>query len=386
MNELEEYHDHGGGRELVNLQIPPEPGNEATSDLVAGILRRWYIVFLVFLVLCGAGLSAVWCCIRPVYHATGAIWVKADEQNIVTGDSEGELSNYEGFMNTQAEKITSSSVVQRVADALVDKDLSFFKDKPPGLLSKLEKWLGIARTKLEPARRLKDAILDESIMVAADGQSELIKVTMIDPNEEEAKQIVDAFITAYMEIEVVRSLEDENQQLKLLEAQRDVLSLQMDSDRQTMYQMGQEFGSVALGSREAMQLERIGDLYTMLTTVQAERIELEAQVKLLERTGGQPIPPAELLQIRQDQINADPAVLALMPTISLLEQELIVAKQTLQPMHPQLRSKAENLEAFKARLEELKQEAGQAFDERASEEAADAGRTQLVVLRNDLEQ
>jgi len=387
MNELEKYHDHAGGQELVNLQMPPEPGNEATSDLVAGILRRWYIVFLVFLVLCGAGLPAVWFHVKRVYSVTGAIRVEPDEQDIVTGDNIGAMSNYEGFMNTQAEKVTSSSVVQRVADALVDKNLSFFDDKPSGLISELEQKLGITQADLEPAARLKLAIVvDESIMVETDRSSELIKITMQNTNPEEAKQIVDAFITAYMEIEVVGALEDENQQLKLLESRRDVLSAQIDSDRETMYQLGQEYGSVSLESREGMQLQRIAELLTMLTTVEGERMELEAQVLLLERTKEQPMSPAQLIQMRQDHINQDPAVLALMPTISQLEQELIVAKQTLQQMHPRLRIKTENLEALKAHLDELKQEASQVFDERAAKEAADAGNKMLVAARSELEQ
>ncbi|MBC8218563.1 MAG: polysaccharide biosynthesis tyrosine autokinase [Planctomycetes bacterium] len=387
MNELEKYHDHAGGQELVNLQMPPEPGNEATSDLAAGILRRWYIVFLVFLVLCGAGLPAVWFNVKRVYNVTGAIRVKPDEQNIVTGDSEGAISNYEGFMNTQAEKVTSNSVVQRVADALVDKNLSFFDGKPSGLISKIEQKLGITQAELEPAARLKLAIVvDKSIMVETDRSSELIKVTMQNTDPEEAKQIVDAFITAYMDIEVVRALEDENQQLKLLESTRDILFTQMENDREKMYQLGQEFGSVSLENREGMKLQRVAELLTMLTTVQGERMKLEAQVQLLERTKEQPISPAELMQMRQDLINLDPAVLALMPTISQLEQEYIVAKQTLQPMHPGLRSKSENLEALKAHLDKLKQDASQAFDERAAKGAADAGNKMLVTVRSELEQ
>ena len=387
MNEFEEYHDHAGGQELVNLHMPPEPGNEATSDMAAGILRRWYIVFLVFLVVSGAGLPAIWFNVKPVYEATGAIRVEPDEQNIVTGDNESSISNYVGFMNTQAEKVASSSVVQRVADALVNKNLSFFNDEPSGLLSKVKQKLGIPRTKPEPAARLKLAIVvDESITVVADDRTELIKITMRSMDPQEAKQIVDAFITAYMDIEVVRSLEDENQQLKLLEAERDALAQRMDSDRETMYQLGQEFGSVSLQSREDMQLQRIAELLSMLTTIQGERIELEGRVQLLERTKEQPMLPAELLRMRQDYINQDPAVLALMPTISLLEQELIATKQTLQPMHPELRSKTENLDALKARLDELKEEASQAFDERAAKEAAEAGSRMLITVRSELEE
>ena len=58
--------------------------------------------------ICGAGLPAVWFHVKPVYNVTGAIRVKPDEQDIVTGDNVGEISNYEGFMNTQAEKVTAA--------------------------------------------------------------------------------------------------------------------------------------------------------------------------------------------------------------------------------------------------------------------------------------
>ncbi len=387
MNELEKHHDYAGGQDIVNLQIQPEPTEEATSDLVAGILRRWYIVFLVFLVLCGAGLPAVWTYVKPIYNVTGAIKIEPDEQNLVTGENEGAILNYESFMNTQAEKVTSSSVVQRVADALVDQNLAFFKDEPSDLVAKLQEKLGISRANVEPATRLKLALVsDQVIVVAADRTSELIKITMQNRDLEEGKQIVDAFIKAYMDVEVVSALEDENQQLRLLETQRDLLSAQMDNDSQTMYQLGQEYGSIALESREDMQIQRYADLLSRLTTVQAERIELEAQVLLLERTREQPISPADLLRMRQEHISQEPAVLAFMPAISQLEQELIVARQTLQPEHPELGRKAEQLEGLKTRLEELKQQASQAFDERAAKEAADAGNKQLVAARNDLEQ
>jgi uncharacterized protein involved in exopolysaccharide biosynthesis len=100
----------------------------------------------------------------------------------------------------KAEKVTSSSVVQRVADALRDKNLSFFDDEPAGLVTKWkQRLLGISPKPGIAARaRLKQAIVeDKSIVVAADRRSELIHITMHTTKPEEAKQIVDAFITTY---------------------------------------------------------------------------------------------------------------------------------------------------------------------------------------------
>ena len=386
MNELEKYHDHAGEHELVDLQIPPGSDGEAKSDLLAGILHRWYIVFLVFLVLCGAGLPAVWFHIKPIYNVTGAIRVKPDEQNIVTGDNEGAITNYESFMNTQAEKVTSSTVIQRVADILKGRNLSYFEDKPSSLVSRLEKKFGITRTKLEPAKKLKMAIVSEgTIVVAADRNSELIRISVQNTDEEEARQIVDAFITAYMEIEVDSEVKQQNLQLQVLEGERDDFAARIDNYRQKVYQLGQEFGNTVLEPRQQMMLDRVAELLNRLTNAEAERLGLETDILLLERTPEQAISSAELLRMRQEYISQDPEVVVFMPTISQLEQELIVAKQALQPLHPELRSKTENLAALKLHLEELKRKAGQEFDERAAKEATDAGNRRLVALRSELE-
>ena len=387
MNELDKYHDQLAGQEIVNLQIPPEQDNEATTDMVAGILRRWYIVLLVFLVVCGIGLPAVWLMVKPQYDVTGAIRVAPILADILSGeDDRGEISNYESFMNTQAEKITSSAVVQRVADDLVDKNLSFFKDESAGLVSKWKRKLLGIKTQTELAMKLKQAIVDQEIIIGASRGLELIKLSMKTTNIDEAKQIVDSFIKAYMEIEVISSDEDENRQLAILETRRDFLYEKIENDRQTIYQLGQEYGTVALEGRQDMMLERVSNLLNTLTNVEAERIKLEAQVQLLERTREQAISPEELLKMRQDFINQDPAVVAFTGNITQLEQQLIVAQQTLSPMNPELSRKTELLRILKGHLEDRKQEASVAFDELVAKETAEAGNKQLVTKRSELEQ
>lgn len=386
MNELEKY-DAVGGQDVVNFQAPPVPDSEATSDLLAGILRRWYVVLLVFLVVSAVGVPAVWMLVKPRYEVTGAIRLAPTNPDIITGTDTAQISDYERFMNTEAEKITSSSIVQRVADALVQRDLSFFRNEPTGLMARWKGKLTGPPAKLEPVARLKRAIVDEqSIVVAADRRKELIKVTMSGPYPEEAKQIVDAFINAYMELEVVSSNEDENRDLTLLESERDTLLEKMKNTRQTIHQLGQQYGEVALQGRRDMMLERVSNLLTTLTTVEAERIRLEAQVQLLERVGEQAIAPEELLKMRRDYINQDTSVIALMERITQLEQEIIAAKQSLSPTNPEIQNKVQTLDALKLRLEERKQEASKDFDDLVAKETAEAGNKQLVAVRSQLDQ
>ncbi|MHC4206167.1 MAG: hypothetical protein ACYSTT_16070, partial [Planctomycetota bacterium] len=251
MSELDKYQDQVIGQELVNMQIPPEQGDEGTSDMVAGILRRWYIVLLIFLLASGIGLPTIWFTVKPVHNVTGAIRVAPILADILSGEQDrGEISNYENFKNTEAEKIRSNTVIQRVADDLVDRDLSFFNDEPTGLVSKLKRKLLGPQPQLEPALKLKNAIVDDGVIAVGAGRNdELIKITMLSTNLEEAKQIVDSFIRSYMEIEVVSSNKVENQKLDVLAIRRDSLKERIENDRQTIYQLGQEFGDVALQGR-----------------------------------------------------------------------------------------------------------------------------------------
>ena len=85
MNELDKYHDPAVGQDVIDWQLPPDSGAAVTSDLVVGILRRWYIMLLVFLLMCAVGVPAVWLVIKPAYEVVGAVRVAPITEDIITG-------------------------------------------------------------------------------------------------------------------------------------------------------------------------------------------------------------------------------------------------------------------------------------------------------------
>jgi len=387
MNALEKYHDQVIEPRPTNFEVPPESGSETTSGLIVAMLRRWYIVLLVFFIMCSVGAPAIWFSIEPFYDVTGAIRVAPILPNILTGEADrGEISNYQSFMNTQAEMVTSSQVVQRVADNLADKNLAFFESEASKVATKLKLKLKNDKTKPEPASILKQAISNGIISVVPGKSTELIKVTMKSTNVEEGKQIVDAFIRAYMAIEVSSSTQSEDRKLTVLEDERKILAEKLQNQRATIRQLAQEYGTTALGDRQDMMLQRVTTLLGELTKLEARRINLEAQVQLLEQTKEQAIPTEQLLKMQQEYINADPMINVLTENIAQLDQALIVAKQTLAPTNPELKRKAELLEALKVRLEERKNEAGEAFGNLMSQELVKTGSQKLVNTRTELEQ
>jgi uncharacterized protein involved in exopolysaccharide biosynthesis len=232
MDNLDRYTAQVIEQKPAYLETPPEAGSQGTSDLVKGVLRRWYIVLLVFVVMCGLGVPAIWLLIEPLYNVTGAIRVAPIIPNILTGEAEqGVISNYESFVYTQARLITSKKVVQWVADTLADKNLSFFQKEPVGFVAKLKRQLKGAEANREPANVLKDAIQGGIITAAPARRTELIEVTVKSTNGNEAKQIVDAFISAYMALEGTRATQDENQKLATLESERKTLVQRLDDHR-----------------------------------------------------------------------------------------------------------------------------------------------------------
>jgi len=375
-----------GGQDIVEFETAPEPTSEAPK-LVEGILRRWYIVFAIFIIISGLGILAIWLLIKPVYVVTGKIHVAPILVDILTDTRDrGGISDYQSFMNTQAEMVTSSRVVQRVADNLKDRDLAFFRNEPKSIVSKLKRRLNPTNTKPESAWLLKRALIGKDITVSAPRDSELIEITMYSTEDNEATQIVDAFINAYMEIGVNSSTQDEDQKLATLEDERKVIAEKMDSLRKQIYQLAQEYGTATLSGRQDMMLRNVASLMSRVTELESTKTSLKAQEQLLEQTGEEPIAPDELMNMRQQYINRDTAVESMTEHITELERSLIVARQRLTQANPELKVQSELLENMKECLKELKDKASNEFDELLSEEVSKAGDTKLMNVRTTLEQ
>jgi succinoglycan biosynthesis transport protein ExoP len=367
MNMIEKHQSQPLSQNIVPLEVSTEPGADSFPNMIKPILRRWYIVLITFLVICAISIPAIWLSVKPMYAATAAIRVAPIIPSILFSDkdSEGVIPMYTNFVNTQADLIKSDQVLQRVADDLADKKLVFLK--------------GIAN----PVEKLRNALISEVITVDNDRNTELIKITMKSRDSTEAAQIVDAFVRAYMAIEVSKEAQGGDQKLAVLENEHKVLADKMERLRRIIHQMAEEYGSTVLTDRQEIMLKRIADIQAELTRIQTRKITLEAQQQLGQH---QEISSDKLFKMRYEFINADPTVRIISTNITELDQGLIVAKQTLAPTNPELQRKAELLESLKIRLEEKRQEVGKTFDEMMKQELQKNREEQLANVKAELEQ
>ena len=386
MNTIEKYEGASIERSPTGFEIPPGSGSGSTSGLITAVLRRWHIVVLVFLVMCAIGIPAIWLFLEPRYDVTGAIRVAPILSNILTGEADrGEISNYQSFMNTQADMVISPQVVQRVADDLANKHLTFFEDQITGIGAKLRRKMDTGKVKLDAANILKQAIYDGIITSASGRNSELMKVTMTSNNPEEAKKIVDAFIQAYMLVEVSNSMQGRGQQLTVLENEQKVLADKLGSQREAIQRLGQEYGSIALTGRQDMMLNRVSSLLAEQTKAEAKRMELETQIKLLEEKKPSSLPD-ELMRMREEYINSDIAMQELTRQLAQLEQDAMLSRQAMVPGNPLLQQKEEFVKTFQSRLDEKREEVGKKFDERMSKQVDKVNADRLANARLELEQ
>jgi len=387
MNDLEKYKGQVIEQKPLSFEMPSESDSQTSSNLIIAVLRRWYIVLLVVFIILAIGIPAIWFSIEPFYDVTGAIRVAPILTNIITGEADrGEISNYQSFMNTQAEMVISTQVVQRAADDLVDKNLTLFESKPTGFIAQLKQKLNNNKPKPGLVETLKHMVSNGVIAAVADRQTEFIRVTMRSTNPQESRQIVDAFIRSYMAVEVSSSAQNQDHRLTVLENERKVLAEKLQRQRQTITQLAQEYGTVALESRQDMMLQRVASLLAELTRIEANRINLEAQVQLLNQTNEQAVAPDQLLRMRQDYINNDPTLQVLTENIAQLDQEFIIARQNLASTNPELKRRDELLQALRVRLEERKQEASQMFNDLIASELVKAGNQKLANAQAELEQ
>ena len=202
---------------------------------------------------------------------------------------------------------------------------------------------------------------------------------------EETSQIVNAFVRAYMAVIVSDEARGGDQKLSVLEDERTVLAEKLNRQRETIQQMSKEYGAVALQGRQEMMMQRLASLLAEFTKIQTHKIELQAQVEMLEQFPSQGMDPEKLFQMKHNFINTDMAVQTLTTNVAQLEQGLIIAKQTLAPTNPELGRKAELLENLKVCLQQRRDEIGKNFDEMIVKQTQESGKDKLAFVKLELE-
>lgn len=354
MGELERY-DYGAlGQEVVQFDAPPEQLGGSMGELIIPILRRWYVIIGTWIIVCGIGLPAIWFLMEDKFDTRGRIRISPIVSRILFTDSDSErpMPNYENFMNSEAGRMGSTTVLNRVADELKNKNLSFFAET----------------TDLVGA--LRQAIAEGDITIMPERRTEFVSLSMTTSNPREAEQVINAIINAYMN--VVRAEEDSSSDstLNVLDEQKRTLEGRITLQKQEINRLLDEFGTGELDSRTQMMLQTVARLQQDLIAVTVQRIALEANMQMLEKGLEAPQSEADRIERQNAFINADPKVQSLTQNIRQYENQIILDRQMFNEKNPELQNKITLLEKFNLELEARRAELIKEFDERYATQSA----------------
>ena len=316
------------------------------GNLLRMVLRRWYIILLVTLVGWSAGIPAVWYLVKETYFTEGAILVKPILTNIITGDPDkGEISNYQVYMNTQAELIRRDIILERVEYSLRNEQLNLF---PPGS---------------NPMRVLRSLLENKVIIVNQKKGTYLLKILMSYPNAAEAEKVVNAFLNSYMAVDMASEAKGGGDKLNTLSDLKKDLQLEIAMLQKQIKEKSQEYGMDDLTSRRELYLAKVAVLRQQITTLEMEEIHLTSQVDFLHEVQSDTISASDLVTLRSDYINADLELQKYFIDIAEEEKSLIRDSILLTEAHPDLVLKKEAIAALKEMAEKRRLEVEKDFDE-----------------------
>jgi len=324
----------------VSYAARPGEGPPPGMGLLSMVLRRWRVVLLSVILLCGAGVPLIWLLMEPQYTAISAIEVAPVIRPIVFEEATDALPFYSKYVNTQAALIKSSRIIYPV---LEDPQVS----------------------RLPYVKQMEDPVkeLNEHLKATADRRSQLLVVSMTGESPEAITEIVNATVRVFMRIEGGAEATSEDAKLRTLERERDAAAERLRSLYEAVHQLGEEFGTTDLVEREKIMLSRVQGFQEELTKVQTARIALQAQAQFLTTTKPADSSSSALIRLRREYINADSVVSVLKQSVVQLEQQRVLASTKWRPQALEYQALKRSLDSLKTELDRAEKRSTAEFDD-----------------------
>jgi capsular exopolysaccharide synthesis family protein len=298
----------------------------------------------------------------------------------------GDLSGGDAFINTQATRMTSDNLLlQDVADALAGRNLILLSGAPQSRIEQILAMVSPTKRHLDPVRVLRDAIAAKAITATAIPRTDLIGVAMRSANPEEAKTIVNQFLSTCKARFGNKDKDVENMNFNVLATQIKLQAETIKKKREEINTKAEPFGTVSLAPLEEMGLSVQAKLIGEMINLASQKIGAETNVKLLDETAKVELATEQNASLRTTYVNSDPMVSELSKSIVSMERDLIT-QQALVKEHPRLSQELAALEGLKAKLADKRKELEDEYDSGAVTRQKDAVAAKKRLAEMELEQ
>jgi polysaccharide biosynthesis transport protein len=270
------------------------------------IKRRWMILVFTFAVLLIVAI-ATWKT-TPMFRATIKLQIDPEQTNILAfKDASEQGSNYaqsQEYLQTQFKVLESKSLASRVIRALnLDRNSKFMDDSNLTTSSKTMAWIrgvfGLGEQddksndpfvaeERKTARLLK--IFTESLTTSPVRNSRLVDVSFDARDPYLAAEVANTLANEYIQMNFETRFNATNMASDFLAKQIVDLKARVEKSEEELVRFSGEHDIYAISDKENVILQKLADLNTALTAVQAERIQKESTWNIVQQAGSNNLP------------------------------------------------------------------------------------------------
>lgn len=368
MEEFENTQDLPVLSDVIRYEEPVvEEPQASPSEMMRPILRRWYIVLIVWVIVSAIGLTATYFVMGKKFDTYGSIRVSAQETPIMY-ETQTKLPPYKMFKNTQATLIGGDISLNRAADALRDRNLIFFSP-------------------IEDIRlTLRKMVLNKDIKILPMPDDEFINIQMTTNYPTEAETLINAIISGYLSSVDSEELKDADARYAALDKRKGVLENQIEQQQIKVRQRAEEYGTQELTSRQENMLQMVSRIQQDLIAISIRRIMLETQVDMRRKLLESDMTKEDLSVKKKEVVELDPIVLSLKEDVDEYQELVREARTLMQENNPELQRRIEIQADLERQLEKRRAEIADQVEAEVQKELLRSREGELAGIEAELEQ
>lgn len=336
MSSLIEY-DSPGPLEPYDRGMPGIPGQEGvqTNLLEMAWQARWLILLMVL-----TGIGTAWVVLQrvePRYTSLSRLYIERNLPRLLSDEMIMSMGNSASYLYTQAELILSTPVLAAAADAPENAKLETFRE--------IDSRVGFLR---------------ENILVEVGQNDEIINVSAELPNAEDAAQLVNSIVDAYISKYAEKQRTDTVEVLNILRSEKQRRDAELEQREEALAKFRRQNAALAVQvGEENVITKRFATLATELDRVELEYLDAKARYNRTEQMYETPEMRPFLLELASNQQQVanelrfeNQLQLDLEKQAQELELQIATLKATWGDGHPRVQIMLEQQERIQKRLAE----------------------------------
>jgi capsular exopolysaccharide synthesis family protein len=319
------------GNQLVTSGNSDQP--EIHHEFILHILwrRRWTSLILLLASLATAFFYVLKA--TPIYTSTSRLYVERRGPKIIS-EQEGMMSSSNNYLYTQCELLKSTPILSK---AIANNDFRSMKT-----LSGIDNPVGF---------------LKESLSVKVGNKDDIISVSLNSPYPEEAAQLVNAIVEAYVCYHSEKQKDTAGEILKILQKEKIKQDKELTVRLKALMDYKLTNSDISfIGEKENVIFERLGKLSEALTAAQLETINARADLETYESIAADPEKIRQIIDAQRSgsmNISESNEANQMRTELTGLQLQLVTFRHDLNQDHRAVKAIQARIEEIEKRLADL---------------------------------